>query len=119
MRNTCFFKAVVNAPFTGESQFRLDTRLIKLQHEFFCCPSKVRMIMHAVLVDNNCHQAIAERVFEVVVIAPQNNPYGGVLAANKATRILLSQVADFVICSIQSHPSIPIPKRFYRNISRM
>lgn len=112
LRNTCFFRAVVTPPFSGESQYKLETRLMKLQHEFFFCPSRVRIILHAVLIDTNCHQAIGEKVFEVVVLAPKNNPYGGVIAANKAVRIILEQVAGFVICTIQQHPAIPMPKRY-------
>jgi cholesterol transport system auxiliary component len=113
LRNTHFFRAVVTAPFAGEAQYRLETRLLKLQQEFFCSPSQIRMVLHAVVIDNNCHQAIGERIFEAVVLAPQNNPYGGVIAANKATRLLLGQIANFVICLIRQHPSIPIPRGYF------
>jgi cholesterol transport system auxiliary component len=106
LRNTCFFKAVVLAPFVGESQYRLETRLLKLQQEFFCNPSRVRMILHAVVINNKCHQAIGEKVFEVVVIAPENGPYGGVIAANRATQIILANMTDFVIRKIQCCPII-------------
>lgn len=112
LRNTCFFKAVVTAPFAGVAQYRLETRLIKLQHEFFCCPSRVRMTLHAVVIERACNQAIAERVFDVAVCAPKNNPYGGVVAANQATKIILSQLAQFVICAIDQHPTIPKPSRY-------
>ena len=113
LRNTCFFQAVVTAPFVGDTHYHLESRLIKLQQEFFCCPSKVRMIMHFVLVDTHRHEAIGEKVFEVLVLAPKNNPYSGVIAANKATSIILNQVVDFVICTIQQFQSprgIKIPK---------
>lgn len=113
LRNTCFFRAVVVAPFAGLSQYRLETRLIKLQQEFFCCPSRVRMILYAAVIDSNCRQVIGEKMFEVVVLAPKDNPYSGVIAANKATQIILEQVAGFVICTIQQHPAIPIPNRYY------
>lgn len=112
LRNTSYFKAVVTAPYAGQTQYRLETRLLKLQQEFFCRPSRVRMTMQALLIDTNCHQAVCERVFEVVVIAPKNNPYGGVVAANSATACILEQITDFVIYSIQSHPSIPPPRRY-------
>jgi cholesterol transport system auxiliary component len=123
LRNTCYFKAVVTAPFAGEAQYRIETRLIKLQQEFFCCPSRERMTLHAVLLENKCHQAICEKVFEVVIPAPKNNPYGGVVAANRATQIIMEQLANFVICSIQRQPSIPLSRNYdirktYTNLSK-
>jgi cholesterol transport system auxiliary component len=112
LRNTCFFKAVVTAPFAGQSNYRLETRLIKLQQEYFCCPSRVRMVLHVVLIETCCREIIAEKVFETVVIAPKNNPYSGVIAANKATQILLEQMSNFVVCNILAHPTLPPPRKF-------
>lgn len=106
LRSTGYFKAVVSAPYVGDSQYRLETRLIRLQQEFFCCPSRVRMTLHVVLIDNHCHQVICEKVFEAIVPAPKNNPYSGVLAANKATQIILNRINYFVINSIDHCPLI-------------
>lgn len=111
IRNTCYFKAVVTAPFAGQSHYRLETRLIKLQHEFFCCPSKVRMIIHATVIETCCREVIAQKVFEIVIPAPKNNPYGGVVAANFASNVLLDQISNFVICAIQRCPALPPPTR--------
>jgi|688.fasta_scaffold283090_2 cholesterol transport system auxiliary component len=116
LRNTCFFRAVVTPPFSGETHYKLETKLMKLQHEFFHCPSRVHLVLHAVLVDTNSHQAIGEHVFDVLVLAPKNNPYGGVLAANKAVKIVLSQLADFVICTIQQNPSLPAPQKYSKTM---
>lgn len=104
LRNTCYFNAVVTPPFAGTIHYRVESRLVKLQHEFFCSPSRVRMILHVVLVNSITNNAIAERVIERVICAPMNNPYGGVLAANVATKQILEEVADFVIFSIEHHP---------------
>jgi cholesterol transport system auxiliary component len=104
LRNTCFFRAVVTAPFAGEAQYRLETHLLKLQQEFFTPISRVRMVLHAIVIDNHCRHAIGDSVFTAVIPAPQNNPYSGVIAANKATEIILEKVAGFVICAIQAHP---------------
>ena len=112
LRNTCFFKAVVTAPFAGQSHYRLETKLVKLQHEFFCCPSRVRMILHVVLIDTCCREVLGERVFETVVIAPKNNPYSGVIAANRATKILLEQMSNYIVCTIQAHPTLPMPRKY-------
>ncbi len=110
LRNTCYFKAVTTAPYVGQSQYRIETKLLKLQHEFFCCPSQVRMVIQVVIIENCCREVIGEKVCEIVLPAPQNNPYGGVIAANHATSMLLNEIANFVICSIQRCPSLPPPK---------
>lgn len=112
LRNSCFFRAVVIPPFSGETHYKLETRLMKLQHEFLCRPSRVHVTLHAVVIDTSCHQAIGEKVFDIVVIAPKGNPYSGVLAANKAVKILLEQLTGFVICTIQQHPSLPKPRKY-------
>lgn len=112
LRNSGYFKAVVTSPFIGKTQYQLKSRLIKLQHEFFCCPSRVRLILEATLIEKQSHQVINEKVFEVVVSAPENSPYGGVVAANKSTSILLDQLAYFVVCSIEQNPIIPIPHKY-------
>lgn len=114
LRNTCYFKAIVTVPFAGEAAYRVDTRLIKLHQEFLCRPSRVILSLQAVVIDSVCHQAIADKVFTIVVNAPVDNPYGGVLAANKAVRILLYRVATFVVCTIQQHPAIPLPSRYFK-----
>lgn len=111
LRNSCYFKGVTVAPFAGQSNYRLETRLLKLQQEFFCCPSLVRMVVQATLIENCCREVIGQRVFEVVMVAPKANPYGGVLAANHATQDILNQLTDFVICSIQQHPTLPPPRK--------
>jgi cholesterol transport system auxiliary component len=110
LRNTCCFKAVTTAPYVGQSQYRIETKLLKLQHEFFCCPSQVRMVIQVVIIENCCREVVAEKVCEIVLPAPRNNPYGGVIAANHATSMLLNEIAHFVICSIQRCPSLPPPK---------
>lgn len=104
LRNTGYFKAVPTSPFAGITNYRLESRLLKLQQEFMCCPSHVRMMLHVLVIDNATNKALGERVFEAVILAPQNNPYSGVLAANLATKEILDQVADFVIATIECHP---------------
>lgn len=98
--NTCYFKAVVVPPFVGKTSFVLQTRLMKLQQEFFCCPSRVRMVVQAVLVNGCTSCPIAEQTFCEVVLAPQNNACGGVIAANRASQRILQQITDFVVCHV-------------------
>lgn len=100
IRNRHYFKAVVTAPFSGQSNYVLDTRLLILQQEFLRPTSQVRLLMQATLVNNTNNRVVASRRFQVVVDAPGNNPYSCVLAANQAVNVISKQIARFVIRSL-------------------
>lgn len=95
LRNTGYFYAVVSPPFSGITNLRLDTELVKLQQEFLLPTSYVRLVVQASLISNITNHVMASRQFEVVIPTTENNPYGGVLAANKAAAIISRKVAQF------------------------
>lgn len=96
-----YFKAVVVPPFSGVTNYHLDTRLIILQQEFLQPTSLVRLVMQATLVNNVTNRVVASRRFQAMVSAPENNPYSGVLATNKASQIIAKRISKFVIQSIR------------------
>ncbi len=100
IRNKGYFKAVVTPPFSGVTNYRLDTQLIMLQQEFITPISQVRLVVQATLVSNRTNAVIASRRFQVAVSAPANNPYSGVLATNKAATIISGRIARFVLKSV-------------------
>lgn len=89
------FRAIVLAPSATAAALRLDVAIVRLQHEFFSTPSRVRLTVRAYLVDNKTRQVVAWREFDETVTAPQETPYGGVLAANAALRKVLDALAAF------------------------
>lgn len=91
------FRAAVNAPFIGVTDFRLNTRLVKLQQDFTRKPSRIQMSLQAQLVNASTGKVIGENQWTVTVSAHQDNPYGGVIAANKATAILLKNLVQFCV----------------------
>lgn len=95
-----YFHAVISAPFSGETSYRLDTRLIALQQEFIQPSSKVRLIMQATLVDTTTNAVVATKRFQIVIPSPDNNPYSGVIAANRAANQVAAQMASFVVGSL-------------------
>lgn len=97
LRQQGYFYAVVAPPFSGLTNYRLDAQLIKLQQEFFLPTSRVRLVVQATLISNLSNKVVATRSFEVTVTAPANNPYSGVLAANRAAAIIGQDVARFCI----------------------
>jgi cholesterol transport system auxiliary component len=95
MERSGAFRAVLRAPAGASAELRLDTELIRLQQEFFTRPSRVRLTLRAVLIDVATRGVVAAREFDTSVAAASDDPYGGVLAANQATRELLAELAAF------------------------
>jgi cholesterol transport system auxiliary component len=93
--NSGAFRAVVTTPSAADGDLRLDTEIVRLQHELDVSPSRVRFTLRATLVDNKTRAVLAWREFDESVAATSETPYGGVLAANQAVQIVLEQLAHF------------------------
>jgi cholesterol transport system auxiliary component len=100
VRSAGYFKAVLVAPFSGNSDYRLDTHLIALQQEFIQPISKVRLVLQVTVINNVSNQVIAWHRFEQLIPTQSNDPYSGVLAANAALSKVAQQISQFVIRSV-------------------
>jgi cholesterol transport system auxiliary component len=95
VENTGAFRAVVLAPSAAAGDLRLDTEIIRLQHEFRTQPSRVRLTLRAYLVDDKTRRVLAWREFDAAVPAASEDPYGGVVAANRAVQTVLDNLSAF------------------------
>jgi cholesterol transport system auxiliary component len=95
LENSGAFRAVVLTPSAAAGDLRLDTELIRLQHEFLTQPSRVRFTLRAYLVDDRTRQVLAWRELDAAVPAASEDPYGGVVAANRAVQTVLADLAAF------------------------
>jgi cholesterol transport system auxiliary component len=89
------FHAVVLTPSAASGELRLDTELVRLQQTFGSAPSQVRFTLRAYVVDNATRQVLGWREFDETVAAPSDDPYGGVVSANRAVQAVLDQLARF------------------------
>lgn len=89
------FRAVVHAPSSASGELRLDSEVLKLQHEFDSPPSRVRFVLRVHLIEDATRRVIATRDLEAVATAPSEDPYGGVIAANQSVKQVLEQLAAF------------------------
>lgn len=96
LQDTCHYHAIVSPPFAGNYDLVLNTQLLNLYQDFKCKPSVVRLGIRVQLLDTSGH-VIATRQFCINTIAPCDNPYGGVIAANQAVACFLAQLAKFVL----------------------
>lgn len=87
------FRAVVPTPSAASGDIRLDTEILRLQQNFGEQPSRVRFTLRAYLVDNATRRVLAWREFDETVAAASDDPYGGVVAANRAVLMVLKKLA--------------------------
>lgn len=95
LAGTGAFRAVVLTPGAAAGDLRLDTEIIRLQHEFQASPSRVRFTLRAYLVDDKTRRVLAWREFDAVAPAASEDPYGGVLAANAAVQSAIDMLSAF------------------------
>lgn len=95
------FHAVVTPPYIGNANIRVDTQLLMLQQEFLSNPSRVRMVLSAQVIRISDGKVLAAKRFWAVVPAPGNDPYSGVIAANRATALIVPKLTHFVIAATQ------------------
>ena len=95
LEHTGAFHAVVQSPSAAAGELRLDTEIIRLQHEFQVQPSRVRFTLRAYLVDDNTRRVLAWREFDTALASASEDPYGGVVAANQAVQTVLAELAAF------------------------
>jgi cholesterol transport system auxiliary component len=108
-----FFKAVAAGPRADKTDFRLDTQLIALQQDFTQKPSRQTLIVNVVLTRVDDNQVVASHLFKQEEPCPTDSPYGGVLAANHASRALTKAITSFVIAEI-SRIDEPLAKKYHK-----
>ncbi|MDO8450995.1 MAG: ABC-type transport auxiliary lipoprotein family protein [Rhodoferax sp.] len=104
IENTGAFRAVVLTPGAATGDLRLDTEIIRLQHEFQSSPSRVRFTLRAYLVDDKTRRVLAWREFDAAVAATSEDPYGGVIAANRAVQSVLKSLSQFCAETVDNAP---------------
>ena len=95
VENSGAFRAVVLTPSAAAGDLRLDAEIMRLQHDFGSQPSRVQFTLRAYIVDNATRRVLAWREFDETVAAASEDPYGGVVAANRAVQTVLEHLADF------------------------
>lgn len=98
------FRAVVQTPSPAAGEMRLDIEILRLQHEFLSTPSQVRFTLRAYLVERVTRRVIASREFDAVVPAASEDPYGGVVAANRAVQTVLENLSAFCAEAVRNTP---------------
>lgn len=99
LQDSHHFHAIVTPPMRCYD-YVLSTQILELQQDFTYCPSMIRFKLRAELTraSNGC--VVGTKEFLILEPAPQNTPYGGVIAANIATEELLFRLRRFCLAKI-------------------
>lgn len=100
LQNSHYFYAVASGPDADKVDYRVDTQLIQLQQNFLTKPSRVELVANVVLTHVADNRIVASRIISEHVTCLEDTPYGGVIAANKATHAFTAKLSDFVIRKI-------------------
>jgi cholesterol transport system auxiliary component len=98
------FKAAVESPAPIDAQLRLESELLKLRHTFSDKASAVELSMKFTLYDLTQSRVLADRVVSVTEAAPSSDPYGGVIAANRAVDRMLTQLVNLLAQVLATEP---------------
>ena len=101
LQRSGYFHAVSSSLYPQEVDYRLDTQLLKIEQNFMQKPSLLILSVKTVLTRISDNKLIASRILTEQVPCPMNTPYGGVIAANKASTQLTANITQFVISSIK------------------
>lgn len=92
------FETVLKAP--AAADMRLDTDIVMLRQEFSGNSSRIHLVLRAQIRRDG---KTVSRAFEIFEPCKENDPYGGVVAANRAVSRLVREIADFCVAEAKPH----------------
>jgi cholesterol transport system auxiliary component len=101
-----YFYAVASSPYGDGSDYRLDTQLLRLHQNFLKKPSEIEFTVKLVLTRVKDSKVIASRLINEHIPCLTDTPFGGVLAANKATEQFTAAVTNFVILHVKQAKNV-------------
>nr|NKB47345.1 hypothetical protein [Legionellales bacterium] len=92
LTNSGYFAAVMIPPYVGRNDLRVETTLLQLEQAFNASPHAVRMALQVTVIDTRSRTVLTSQTLRTEVPTPQDNPAGGVAAANAVTQALLNRM---------------------------
>lgn len=99
------FRHIVASPAVVDADYRLETEIVELAQHFPGGGSEVRLHVRFRLVDLSDQKLLFSETFRVREIAPEASPYGGAVAANRATAALLRRLTEKIATTLPADPS--------------
>jgi cholesterol transport system auxiliary component len=100
MQKTAAFHAITTSPYSEEADYRLDSQILDLKQNFLKKPSTLEMTVKVVFTHIKDNHVLGSKIITLCIPCPSDTPYGGVLAANRASYQLTGFIAAFVLRSV-------------------
>jgi cholesterol transport system auxiliary component len=94
------FEAVVSTGTGLSAEIRLDTEIVRIEHELLGAPSRGRLTLRAQLVDVARGRVIGTQIFDASVASRSDDAEAAVAAIDTAVARVLAQVVAFCLNTI-------------------
>ncbi len=101
LQSSGYFYAITSSAYAQGADYRLDTQLLNLEQNFLRKPSFVSLVVKVVLTRVSDNRVLASEIIRKQTTCSVDTPYGGVMAANKASVDLTAAVTHFVLSHIK------------------
>ncbi len=102
LQNTGYFKGVLSSAMPVKARFQVNATVLRLRQSFQTMPSTVNLTLKMDVIDTVRGNVIASKRFSENKTAKLDSPYGGVLAANDASKALMLRIANFIVTVCRS-----------------
>jgi len=92
-----YFFAVASGSYADKTDYRLDTQVLAFQQNFLVKPSVMELVAKVVLTHIEDNRVLSSRIISEHIPCSVDSPYGGVMAANVASRNFTATLSDFVV----------------------
>lgn len=97
LQNTGAFRAVVRTFPMSNAKYKVNVSVLTLEHNFMKTPSQVNLTLKVDVIDVANSKMLATKRFSESRNASSDTPYGGVIAANQATQLLMKRLSAFIV----------------------
>ena len=97
LENTRHFRTIITPPYIGRYNYSLNTQIIEIQQDYTTTVPVMRLVVNVQIIRATTSQVVASKQFAIHIPIQQRSPYAGVMAANRATAILLNRIAEFCV----------------------
>jgi cholesterol transport system auxiliary component len=96
LEQASYWRAVIPMPTSVRGDYRIDIDQVALVQDFLQKPSQVRVTLRIQIIKLPEYLVLGTRLFDVAEEAPNDDAYGGVVAANRGVERLVKEVAGWL-----------------------
>jgi cholesterol transport system auxiliary component len=102
LQQSGYFRVIASTSTADATDYRIDTQLIDLKQNFLKYPSQIDFTVKVVLSHVPYSRVIASKIMDYHIICKEKTPFGGVIAANEATKRFTAELTDFIMLHLMN-----------------